>query len=161
GGDAGALHVRLDCDRALQAQRDVGVAPADIVGVAEHLHLLVANPFDRDHHLVEDGAAVRGQARAAAFELDDAVGQRLVEYFLLAIAAAGQRVAYQVVGPGRVGQPTRHLLARRLVAHLAGDAHAAAVDHQLAGANLLQVRTEHRHDPFAPARWRHHRTYLD
>src|SRR5690606_26201912 len=97
---------------------------------------------------VEDQAADVGQARAATLELDDAVAERRIQH-ALAVAHA------EAVGDG-VGAVAGEadfagdLLALGLVGDFAADAHALAIDLELAAVDALESRREHPGDVLAP-----------
>jgi hypothetical protein len=103
------------------AQRQVRLALADIVGMADDQETAVRHLGHLGHHLIKDAHAEGRQTRAATLELDDAVGQGLVQHILL--RAHLQRIGHRVAGVAGQAEVTGNLLAQGLVAHFTGDAH--------------------------------------
>src|SRR5690606_24171460 len=81
-GDAEGGGVFAHCFGAGVAEGEVGLAVADVVGVADDLDAGVADLDEAFGHFGKDVFAQRGQAGAAAFEFDDAVAQGGVEQVL-------------------------------------------------------------------------------
>ncbi|VBK03760.1 Uncharacterised protein [Burkholderia pseudomallei] len=151
--DALRHQISLDRIRARLAERDVRRAVARVVGVPDDLDRSVRHLRERARHLVENRAALRRERRAAGFEFDRAVRERLVEQALLGRAHA-QPVLDRVGRIQRVRHVARELLALRLVVHFALHVDLRAVDLQLSFADLFQLRADQLLDVRGPVRRR-------
>ncbi len=124
--------------------------------MTDDFDLLALEPGQRQRHLIQDARACRPQHRAARLELDDAVAQGLVHQALL-LGRHPQTIAHRVGRVERGRHVAGHLLAHRLVGHLALQIDDVALHAQLPPADLLQRGRQHLLQVLRPLRRRHHR----